>query len=297
VSAPPIVERLGDTASAYLQLPGGWFLNNAGWVVGHDRTVLIDTCATESRSRRLLELARAANRHSAPLTAVLTHAHGDHANGAGLVDRDGGEVIASEAAAAEVATGPHTYPAFFSCSTWGCIEPPSGFRTITSQLALDLGGTVVDVVPAPEPAHTAGDLVVWLPETGVLFTGDLLFHGVTPLALHGSLTGWLRVLDWLTGFKAARMVPGHGPIIDDSRALVATRDYFEWLLHVAEARNPNFTTLERQACDRWPTWLEPERHAVNLRVAHAEVHTDDLDVESSIAAMLQSAGGPIALEI
>lgn len=299
MTSEPVVVQVSSAATAYLQLPGGWFLNNAGWIVGDERTLLVDTCATEARSRRLLAAARAAGLPNAPLSAVLTHGHGDHANGAGVVAREGGSVLASPAAARDIATGPHTYPAVFHCSTWGDITPPDISTTIAESTSLDLGGVSVEILPVPGRAHTDGDLVVRLPHDDVLFTGDLLFSEVTPLALHGSITGWLDALDWLAGFDAAHIVPGHGPLATrDSGALAAVQDYLHWLLDaVANTDHPDFDQLERQARSRWPHWHDAERHAVNLRVAHAEAHDRPCDFPTALEAMLHSAGGPIALDI
>jgi cyclase len=184
VPAEPVVTPVSASATAYLQLPGGWFLNNAGWITGRDRTLLVDTCATEARSQHLLDAARAGD-PTAPVSAVLTHAHGDHSHGAALVARTGGSVMASAAAAKEIASGPHTYPAMFACSTWGDIAPPAITDTVTEPVCLDLGGVEVQIMPVGHRAHTDGDLVVWLPREGVLFPGDLVFSGVTPLALSG----------------------------------------------------------------------------------------------------------------
>lgn len=64
------------------------------------------------------------------------------------------------------------------------------------------------------PAHTAGDLAVWLPDVRVLFVGDLLFHQVTPLVFMGSVGGARRALDWIAAFEPDHVVPGHGPLID-----------------------------------------------------------------------------------
>ena len=50
-------------------------------------------------------------------------------------------------------------------------------------------------------AHTTGDLVAWLPDERVLFSGDLVFHGLTPLVFMGSVDGALRSLDWLAAFE------------------------------------------------------------------------------------------------
>lgn len=297
MSAEPVLVPLGARTTAYVQLPGGWFLNNAGWITGTERTLLIDTCATEARSRHLLQQARA-TQPDVPLTAVLTHAHGDHTHGAGLVTASGGTALASTPAADDIATGPHTYPELFDCSTWGDITPPEHMDTITEATTLDLGNTTVEVLPVPTQAHTDGDLVVWHPHDGVLFTGDLVFNGVTPLAMHGSIAGWLQALDWLEGFEAAQLVPGHGPVITDADAALAPlRGYLRWLLDVTVTDTPDFDALEQHARDRWSDWLDAERHAVNLRRAHADTHHHDFDLITAAAAMLQSAGGPISLDI
>lgn len=301
MSEEPIVTSLSPGTAAYVQPPGGWFLNNAGWATGPDGMLLIDTCATETRTRRLLAAADAAHgRSGKPSTVALTHAHGDHANGAGLVARTGGTVIATHAAAQDVAAGPHTYPAVFSCSTWGDITPPDAIDSITSAVRLDLGGEqIAEIIPVPGVAHTSGDLVVWLPRDGVLFTGDLVFDGVTPLALQGSPSGWLRVLDWITGFDAAHLVPGHGPVsAPESGVIGRVSDYLRWLLDTAAAQTTlDFTVPAEHARERWPAWLDSERHAANLAVAHAEVHGYTCDLPAALAAMVTAAGGPITLDI
>ena len=46
----------------------------------------------------------------------------------------------------------------------------------------------------------------------MLFTGDLLFVGLTPLVFAGSVDGALRALEWIAGFRPDVVVPGHGPI-------------------------------------------------------------------------------------
>lgn len=293
--ATSVVRSLSPTVRAYLQLPGGWFLNNAGWITGSEGTLVVDTCATEARSRRLLAMARA---RSGPTSAVLTHAHGDHCNGAGLISREGGSVLTSAAAAPEIEAGPQTFPSVFRCDTWGELSAPSSTDTVTERRRIDLGNAEAEVVPVPTAAHTAGDLVVWCPQDGVLFAGDLLFSGVTPLGLHGSLHGWLDALDWLERFDAARIVPGHGPIATDARPIAALRDYFRWLLDATrDHHEPDFAALQAQARQRWPHWLDAERHAVNLRVAHAETRGTSASPHELFDALLRSAGGPITLDI
>jgi cyclase len=310
----PVVRTLGSGIAAYLQPPGGWYLNNAGWCVGPDATLLIDTCATEARTRLLLAALRDA--HEAddgdrPPTVALTHAHGDHANGAGLIARAGGAVLATPRAATVITAGPHTYPEVFAYQGWGDITPPEDIRIVDDPIDLDLGGgRAARIVPVPGRAHTDGDLVVWLPHDGVLFTGDLLFAGVTPLALHGSIAGWLAALGWLATFDAAQIVPGHGPVADSSESggpdpLAEVADYLRWLLDVTAGLAPDserdteadFAALHQRARDRWPHWLDSERHVANLRIAHAEAHGRAPDLAVIFAAMLQAAGGIVTLHI
>ncbi len=294
----PVVSPVSSACTAYVQAPGGWFLNNAGWVVGEDRTLLIDTCATEERSRRLIAAAHRADRSGAPLLTALTHAHGDHAHGAGLVARDGGTLLATRAATDEILAGPNTYPSLFTCSDWGDIAPPQHLTPVSDPLDVDLGGTTAEIVPVPGTAHTDGDLIVWVPDDGALFTGDLLFSGVTPLAISGSVQGWLYALEWLAEFGATCLIPGHGPISTDPADLIgAVRGYLEWLLTVTSEPAPDFDTLEQRARSQFAGWLDAERHAVNLRVAHGEQFGQPCELDTALAAMRRSAGRSIDLDL
>ena len=79
-------------------------------------------------------------------------------------------------------------------------------------------------------AHTDNDVTVQDEATGTLFTGDLVFVQHVPVD-DGSLRGLLAATDALAHMSATRVVPGHGPVIDDwPKALAAQRRYFERLL-------------------------------------------------------------------
>lgn len=288
---------LGATTSAYLQLPGGWFRNNAGWIAGQDRTLLVDTCATQARTEHLLDTLRQQTQLR-PLTAVITHAHGDHSHGAGHVARQGATILASPTAADEIATGPRLYPDVFHYDDWGDITPPDTIQTVVAPLHLDLGDQEVDVLPVTGRAHTAGDLVVWAPRDGVLFTGDLLFNQVTPLALSGSVVGWLATLDWLEQFDARHVVAGHGPLLEPRGAIDAVRSYLRWTLDAVDGDDdPDFDALQQQGAELWPDWPDSERHAANLRVAHADLHNTICEQATALAAIVTVAEGPIPLEL
>lgn len=48
----------------------------------------------------------------------------------------------------------------------------------------------------PGPSHTHGSILVWLPESKVLFTGDVLFTNYHPYLAEGDLDSWAKVLDY-----------------------------------------------------------------------------------------------------
>jgi cyclase len=143
-------------------------------------------------------------------------------------------------------------------------------------------------------AHSPADLAVWLPGPGVMVAGDLCSNGVTPLARHGSLSGWVRALDELIALAPATVIPGHGPVTG-VRTLETVRDYLRAVLEAATALaserpemvvpitgtlqgHPDAGSVELVAeavKTVAPTpvaeWAEPERTAINLAVAVAEV--------------------------
>jgi cyclase len=299
MSHSPLVHALGSATHAYEQPTGGWFLNNAGWVTGSARTLLVDTLATEARTAALLAAVREDTGHEGhQLLAAITHWHGDHAHGANQVVNAGGRIATTGHSAQMISAGPHLFEQVFAYDGWGDVTPPKIDILVSEKTTVDLGDVSVDLLPVPWTAHTAGDLVVHVPSDGVLFTGDLVFVGVVPLVMAGTAAGWIQALDWLPTLGHRRLVPGHGPMQGaDSTAIADLREYLSWLLDVTAADAPDFAALDAQARERWATWSEGERHAVNLIKTHADQHGAEADVTSMAMAMLKPFGGPIKLDI
>ncbi len=106
------------------------------------------------------------------------------------------------------------------------IVPPT--MTVEGTQTLDLGNRTLTLTAWPT-AHTDNDLTVFDDRTGTLFTGDLLFVEHLPV-VDGRLLGWLSVMDGLAAIKAARAVPGHGPVATDwPAAMDGQRRYLETL--------------------------------------------------------------------
>ena len=90
---------------------------------------------------------------------------------------------------------------------------------------LKLGGTTVQLLHFG-PAHTPGDLVVWLPQRSVAFTGDIVYTerllAVLPMSNSGN---WIAAFDKLAALKPKTIVPGHGRPTAMKRADKHTRAY------------------------------------------------------------------------
>jgi glyoxylase-like metal-dependent hydrolase (beta-lactamase superfamily II) len=102
-------------------------------------------------------------------------------------------------------------------------------RPVTGVDTLRLGGRTL-IVYHPGAAHSAGDLMVWLPHERVLFAGDVLIEDGVSMIVDGSSGELLKALAAIDSLNPRVAVPGHGAIPERPSALVArTRAYITGL--------------------------------------------------------------------
>ncbi|SFR32359.1 MBL fold metallo-hydrolase [Litoreibacter janthinus] len=81
------------------------------------------------------------------------------------------------------------------------------------------------------PAHSPGDIVVWLPEQGLVISGDMAFHErMLPIFEDTYTADWLET--WDTEFEALNatyVIPGHGHPTNMAQVRRYTKDYLEYL--------------------------------------------------------------------
>ena len=184
---------------------------------------------------------------------------------------------------------------------WGAVTRRPPTVTLRSELTLHTGDRRVELRHPGGPAHTTGDIVAWLPEERVLFSGDLIFHGLTPLVFMGSLDGALRSLDWMAAFEPAHVVPGHGPLFDAHGlpdVLAAHERYYRFVIGTAErGRAGGLTPLEAaRRCDlgEFASWADPERLVLNLHRAYLDAAGGgELDLIQAFADAMAWHGGPL----
>lgn len=81
--------------------------------------------------------------------------------------------------------------------------------------------------------HTPSDLVLYLPDQHILYSGDLIFHQMFASIDAGDPGEWLRILDELDKLTIERLVPGHGQVSDHG-AIASQRANIETLLALAQ---------------------------------------------------------------
>jgi len=148
-------------------------------------------------------------------------------------------------------------------------------QVVAEYLHLDLGGRRL-ALKAWRTAHSDGDLSVVDENTGTLFAGDLVVTKHVPV-LDGSILGWLRALDEITQMPVKRVLPGHGPVMDNwERAVARQRRYLEGLTRDVRGlilRGAPISAAARTAGeaerDRWS--LFEEYNARNATAAFAEL--------------------------
>ena len=288
--------QIGDGTWAFVREPGGWGEANTGLIVAPgSASMVVDTVWDTAWAKRVAEVQRPLVA-DAPITeAVNTHSDGDHwwgndtlpptarittsraalagmhedlppaalavlAAAGGLLGKLPGPVGAAGAYMARVRGG-----ARFPRRT-----PRLPDRTFDTRDVVEIGGRRVELEQLG-PCHTAGDLVVHVPDAGVVFTGDLLFIGSTPILWHGPLENWFSALDRLLSWDAAAYVPGHGPLCGKAE-IHSLRNYWAWVndagrdLHSAgiPPLHAARELLRSSEFDQWREWESPERVVLSL---------------------------------
>jgi cyclase len=245
------LQEIGDGCFAYIQPGGGWGWSNAGLIVGDGRSLLVDTLFDLDLTATMLD-RMAAQTSSAPVgTVVNTHANGDHCYGNGEVTKRFGdvEIVASTACAEEMGAVPPSmlaalneapgdvgelFRSFFGEFNFAGIELEPPTRTFDGRVELEVAGRPIELIEVG-PAHTAGDVIVHVPDAKTVYTGDILFIGGTPIVWAGPLSNWIAACDLMLAMDVETVVPGHGPLTDDA-GIVAVRDYLAFVEDEASGR-------------------------------------------------------------
>ena len=307
------LHEVADGVWAYLQPDGGWGWSNAGLVTGGGHSsLLVDTLFDLRLTAEMLEAMRKTTASAERIaTVVNTHANGDHCYGNALVAES--EIISSarcaqemehlppSAMAAMVRSAPSLGPAgdflarIFAPFSFDDVPLTLPSRTFEGRLDLKVGNRPVSLIEVG-PAHTAGDLVVHLPEDGIVFTGDILFHGGHPIVWAGPVANWIAACERIIELRPTVVVPGHGPLATPT-AVAELKGYFEFLTTETRIRfDGGLSPMEAtRDIDLGPysAWSEPERVVANVHALYRDfgsaVPGDALTLMAEMAVLADEA--------
>jgi len=226
--APNVYAVIGDTGRGSEGRP------NAGFVVTSAGVVVIDALASPRQAEQLVAAIRRISRR--PIRwLILTHHHPDHHFGASVFRRLGARVVAHPDRRVLASEAGEDALVADWVRLVG-IDAMRGFEfanlpdmPVTGTDTFRIGNQLL-VVRHPGAAHSAGDLLVWLPRERVLFAGDVLVEDGISMVVDGNSTKLLETLDTIARLRPSSIVPGHGAVPTRPMALVrSTRSYLAQL--------------------------------------------------------------------
>jgi glyoxylase-like metal-dependent hydrolase (beta-lactamase superfamily II) len=190
---------------------------NIGVVIGDDACLVIDTRISHRQAHEI----RAHLRELTPLPVALvvnTHGHSDHAFGnrvfrpAPILGHEGCVRFLEETGEAQRAAAIANLPDLAHELAEVEIDPPD--RTFRDRATAEVSGRMVELRYLGR-GHTDHDVVVLVPDAGVVFAGDLLENGATPYFGDGFPMDWPATAEALVGLIGSGVVaPGHGDVAD-----------------------------------------------------------------------------------
>ncbi|WP_432837544.1 MBL fold metallo-hydrolase [Dactylosporangium sp. CA-092794] len=243
---------------------------NVGIVGGTEAVLVVDTGLGPGNADKVLKFALDHAR-GRKLYLTTTHFHPEHAFGASSFAGQATWIVNAGQARDLAMKGPG-YLRQFRTLGEPVAKALDGAALATPDVVydgdydLDLGGRVVSLRPTGR-AHTRSDQVVTVPDSGVLFTGDLaepgqfaIFPWFPPYDVDVSGLGWIEVMRSLRAGDPSVVVPGHNAI-GDAAILDEVRTYLEWLRDATWRRRDSGLRQETlteeiiaEAIARHPQW-------------------------------------------
>jgi glyoxylase-like metal-dependent hydrolase (beta-lactamase superfamily II) len=255
---------------------------NSGVIVGDDGVMVIDAQATPVMARQVID--RVAKVTDKPIKYVLlSHYHAVRVLGASAYK--GAEILASAATReliaergqadmdSEIGRFPRLFRAVESIPglTWPSI-------TFPDQMSVWLGKREVRIMHIGR-GHTAGDVVAYVPDANVVFSGDLVEYHSACYCGDAHFTDWPATLDRLAEFSAQALVPGRGAALKTAAqvadGIALTEDFLTTLYGAVTASVGKGRTL-KETFDAVRTTMDPKfssfaiyEHCMPFNVARA----------------------------
>jgi len=222
--------------------------SNAGFVVTDEGVVVIDALGSPALGEAFLAAIQKVT--TKPVKRVIvTHYHADHFYGLPAFRKAGADIWAHFEAREHLLNGEaelRRQQRARDLFPWVTDEMPlvQADRWLEGDASFTLGGKRFEIQHFG-PAHSPEDLVIVVPDEGVVFIGDILFTGRVPYVGEADSKAWLARIERLIALKPRLMVTGHGEVSKNpTKDLVLTRDYLTYLRQVMGKAVEDFVPFE-----------------------------------------------------
>lgn len=245
------VNLLSEGIYAVIHREGGWAMSNSGIIDLGDRTVVFDTFLTPQAATDLRLIAEALLDRAVSVV-VNSHYHNDHIWGNQAFNHETDILCTSETRELISTAGMEEYTWYkdnansklktLEADIRGTSEPASAKPldtfwltyyqaivaslpslkiripniTFTERLGLHGSKRSAELISF-DGGHTGNDTILYLPEEGIVFMGDLLFVDCHPYLSDSKPGMILPILNEIKTMEPAKLIPGHGPVgkLDD----------------------------------------------------------------------------------
>lgn len=232
------IKIIGPNVWAVIDDANGDAGANAGFVVGDDGVAVIDSFENEAAAKALIEQIHALT-HLPIKFVVNTHYHLDHVAGNRVFAQHGAAIVGHHSVRAWI----HTENLKFFGDKITPEQKKLAENLLAPEVTYDTGVTLFLGSRRIEVTyllgHTGGDSIVSIPDSGIVFCGDLFWRKTLPNLIDATTSDWIATLaqfteqpkDFMTNSaqpRAVIFVPGHGDVgnLDDMQDF---RDYLAWL--------------------------------------------------------------------
>jgi len=249
--------KIADGVYAAIAKPGGLASGNAGFIIGDEGVLVFDTFFTPVAVSELIETIESQTK--LPIRyAGNSHYHLDHTGGNQVLKARGVPIIAHdnvmiwqttknkrflpapqeiEKRRADVAKQLGETPADQKDKH---AQLERQLRRLEAMMTITLTNPTItfgsgsmrvmlgkrEVILTTLPGHTGGDVIAYVPDANVVFTGDLGWSRTLPNLVDATVNHWIPTLDKiLAQYPTARFVPGHGNVAE----VANIRDFRDYL--------------------------------------------------------------------
>lgn len=249
--------KVADGVYAAIAKPGGLASGNAGFVIGDEGVLIFDTFYTPAALEELIVEISVLTKLPIKF-AINSHYHLDHTGGNQVLVARGVPIIAHDNvlrwqttknkrflpspedlqkrradAAKQLGETPEDQKdkrtqlerqirRFDAMMTIKLMNPTVTFSSGTLHLYLGKRQVILSALPG----HTGGDVLAYVPDANVVFTGDLGWSKTLPNLVDATVNDWIPTLDKvLSQYPTAKFIPGHGNVAEAAEI----RDFREYL--------------------------------------------------------------------